>query len=292
MKILLLGATGMAGHMITKYLRMQGHQVQTAVRYNNTHVNREFVELIKESDYFLQVDNINSVDSLVNTVDSDVDYIINCIGLLVNDCQLRPDLAIQVNAWFPQYLAYQLKNHAAQILHISTDCVFDGRRGQYIESDRPNEHNNYGRTKSLGEIVNDKDLTLRCSIIGPEIRNGTGLMHWFQYQSKNLVQGWTNAYWNGITTLQLAKCINAYINDSKKLHGIYHLADNNCRISKYNLLTLINQIYQCNKIIEPIQLNDMVDKTIFDTRQCRNWGIPDLNTQLNELKNFNPITHV
>lgn len=282
MKILVLGATGMAGHMITQYLRSQGHDVETAARQAKSSF----------CDHCFQADDVNSVNELIKKIDSNVDYIVNCVGLLVQDCQNRPDLASIVNSWFPQYLAHQLKNHPGQIIHISTDCVFDGRRGQYIETDPPTEQNYYGRSKSLGEITNNKDLTVRCSIIGPEIKIGTGLMDWFLHRSSNYVSGWVNAYWNGITTLQLAKCINSYINDQQRIVGLYHLADNHCRISKYNLLMLINQIYECHKVIDPIHLDHNIDKTIFDTRQRRNWAIPDLATQLTELKSFNPFTHM
>lgn len=282
MKILTLGATGMAGHMITQYLRSQGHDVKTAARQAKSSF----------CDHYFQANDAASVDRLINDIDHSFDYVVNCVGLLVKDCQDRPDLAAMVNSWFPQYLAQKLKNHPAQILHISTDCVFNGSQGQYIESDQPTEQNFYGRSKSLGEINNNKDLTMRCSIIGPEIRIGTGLMDWFRYRSPDVVSGWDNAYWNGITTLQLAKCINGYVNQSERITGLYHLADNHCRISKYNLLLLINEVFQCHKIVKPVQLDQPIDKTIFDTRQCRDWAIPDLNTQLTELRNFNPFAHV
>jgi len=282
MKILVLGATGMAGHMITQYLRRQGHQVETAARQEKSSF----------CDHYFQADDVKSVDALIKKIDCSFDYIINCVGLLVKDCQDRPDLAAIVNSWFPQYLAYGLRNHTGQIIHISTDCVFDGSRGHYIETDHLTEQNFYGRSKGLGEINNSKDITFRCSIIGPEIKIGTGLMDWLRYRSPQHVQGWTNAYWNGITTLQLAKCINDYIIDTKKFWGIYHLVDNDCRVSKYQLLNLINQIYECHKTIEAIHLDKAIDKTIFDTRQCRKWSIPDLTTQLIELREFNPLSHM
>jgi dTDP-4-dehydrorhamnose reductase len=294
MKVLVLGATGMAGHMITKYLKLQGYQVQTSVRRptKSQYDNQIFNEIVDNAKFYLQADDDTSVDLLTGSIDDDVDYVINCIGLLVKDCQDRPDLATKINAWFPQYLAYRLQRHRAQILHISTDCVFDGRKGKYVESDATTEKNNYGRSKSLGEIINNKDLTLRCSIIGPEIKNGTGLMHWFQHQSDNIVQGWTNAYWNGITTLQLAKCLDGYMQDNQKITGLYHLVDNDCCISKCDLLSLINTIYESKKTIVPVSLSQPIDKTIIDTRLCRPWSIPSLETQLKELRLFDPLSHM
>jgi dTDP-4-dehydrorhamnose reductase len=241
---------------------------------------------------FLDVENFTSVQKFLSIIDSNIDYVINCIGLLVKDCQDRPDLAVQINSWFPQFLAQQLQNTAVKIIHISTDCVFDGSKGQYTETDLPTETNYYGKSKSLGEICNKKDITFRCSIVGPELKNGSGLLNWFRFQSGFIVKGWTNAYWNGMTTLQLAKCINSYITKGAEVAGIYHLADNNLSISKYDLLRLFDQVYYHKKTIEPVQLDQTIDKTIIDTRCCFDWAIPDLQNQLEELRDFYPLAHV
>lgn len=278
MKILVLGHTGMAGHMITAYLGRQGHQVYTAGRN-------------ADPDFYLDVLNTASINNIFQK-SLDFDYVINCIGLLVRPSQDRPDLAARINAWFPQYLAYLLHETTTKLIHISTDCVFSGKKGQYLESDPTDEENFYGRSKSLGEVVNNKDITFRTSIIGPERRGYTGLMDWFRHQSPGVVSGYTNAIWNGMTTLQLAKCLDIYMSSKSKTAGIYNLVNNHNKISKYYLLTMINRIFVCGKTIVPMSLNHTIDKTLVDTRQSLNWQIGDYEQQLTELRDFNPLTHV
>jgi dTDP-4-dehydrorhamnose reductase len=155
----------------------------------------------------------------------------------------------------------------------------------------PTETNSYGRSKSLGEINNNKDVTFRMSIIGPELKTGTGLLDWVRYNPNETLQGWNNAWWNGITTLQLAKCIQIYI-ENPGISGIYHLVNNDFKITKYRLLKLINQTYNLNKMIESIKGPKPVNKILVDTRQEVNWEIADYPTQLEELRNFDPLAHV
>lgn len=281
MKILVLGHTGMAGHMITAYLRSQNHTVTTAGRRPNSQTNT-----------YLDVLDMATVDNLVNPLSENTDFVINCIGLLVKNSLDRPDSAALINSWFPQYLAHKLSTRNTRLIHISTDCVFDGRSGQYLETDATNEQNFYGRSKSLGEVQNHKDITFRTSIIGPELANFTGLLDWVRLRSDSVINGWTNALWNGMTTLQLAKCVNDYMMSSHRFSGIYHLVDNSLKISKYHLCHLINDVYDCRKTVMPTRLDHAVDKTLVDTRLCRNWGIPDYRTQLQELRDFDPLAHV
>jgi dTDP-4-dehydrorhamnose reductase len=169
--------------------------------------------------------------------------------------------------------------------------VFDGAKGDYVETDLATETNSYGRSKSLGEINNNKDITFRMSIIGPELKSGTGLLDWVRTNSDTNLTGWDNHWWNGITTLQLAKCIDQYINNPC-VSGVYHLVNNRIRITKYNLLLLINRTYNLNKSITPAGGPKAVNKVLVDTRCEVEWAIKDYPTQLEELRNFNPVTHV
>ena len=270
MRVTVIGSRGMAGHVIAKYLAQQGHTV--------TAVDRTVLDIEK-----------GNVDHFFETVDAD--FVVNAIGLLVKDCADRPDRAITINSWWPNYCAYKLKDTATRLIHLSTDCVFDGQRGNYFEADVHTETNAYGRSKSFGEINNDKDVTFRMSIIGPELKNGTGLLNWVLTNTEQELPGWSNAWWNGITTLQLAKCIDQYINNPC-VSGIYHLVNNRIRITKYNLLLLINRTYSLNKQITPAGGPKAVNKVLIDTRQEVDWDIKDYPTQLEELRNFNPVTHV
>lgn len=272
MKILVIGSNGMAGHIITKYLIQQGHSVITVARDSAEHsIDIEKIELVK-----LFFDNL----------EKDFDFVINCIGLLVRDSIDRPDRAAIINSWFPHYLEYFYKDKNTKVIHLSTDCVFDGKKGNYVENDIHSEMNAYGSSKSLGEINNSKDITFRMSIIGPEIKNnGTGLMNWILTTSDTELQGWDNAWWNGITTLELAKCINTYINNPI-ISGVYHLVNNKNKINKYELLSKINAIYDLKKNIIKTQGPKPIDKILIDTRQVLNFTISDYDTMLLELKNF------
>ena len=169
-------------------------------------------------------------------------------------------------------------------LSISSDCVFDGKKGNYVESDTHTEINWYGKSKSLGELINTKDITFRMSIIGPEIKsNGTGLFNWVTTTALQELPGWDNAWWNGITTLELAKCINKYINNPV-IAGVYHLVNNNNKINKYDLLSMINTEFHLDKIIVRTQGPKPVNKILVDTRLEFDFGIPDYSTMLSELK--------
>jgi dTDP-4-dehydrorhamnose reductase len=203
----------------------------------------------------------------------------------VQDSNTNPDKAILINSWFPHYLESILKNTKTKLIHLSTDCVFDGKRGNYFESDTHTETNYYGRSKSLGEVDNDKDITFRMSIIGPELKNGTGLLNWILTNKDTVLPGWDNAWWNGITTLELAKCIEKYMN-APSITGVYHVVNNGNKISKYDLLSKINDIYQLGKTILRTQGPKPVNKILVDTRKEFDFGILDYDSMIGEMKNF------
>ena len=269
MKVLVIGSNGMAGHVITKYLRQQGHTVSTVAK--------------TDASYSVDIENNLEVQSLTRIL-YNFDYVINCIGLLVKDSIARPDRAAYINGWFPHYLEYLLKNTRTKLIHLSTDCVFDGAKGKYVEEDVHTEMNSYGKSKSLGEVNNDKDVTFRMSIIGPEIKsNGTGLFNWILKNPNKEIDGWNNALWNGITTLELAKCIDTYMSNPI-ITGVYHLVNNDNKINKFKLLTKINKIFVLKKIVNETSGPKDVNKILIDTRQLIDFDIPDYDTMLLELK--------
>jgi dTDP-4-dehydrorhamnose reductase len=273
MKILVIGSSGMAGHVVTSYLQSQKHTVNTASRNNN-------------STYPVDIESFTEVKTLFDIIDNDYDFIINCIGLLVKDSIERPDRATIINGWFPRYAEFRLATKKTKLIHLSTDCVFDGQKGDYIESDIHTEINAYGKSKSFGEINNSKDITFRMSIIGPEIKsNGTGLFHWIISNPSSTLQGWDNAWWNGITTLELAKCINKYINNPN-ISGVYHLVNNQNKINKFDLLSKINDIFELDKEIIRTRGPKSVNKILIDTQKSFNFDILDYDSMLKELKNW------
>lgn len=273
MKILILGSNGMAGHMIVQYLSEKNHDIKTVARHN--------------ADFLLDVEDKERVEDFLTLIENEkFNFIINCMGVLVKDSIDNPERAMIVNGWFPHAIERKFKDTNTKLIHLSTDCIFDGQRGNYLETDLPTENNTYGTTKAYGEILNDKDVTFRMSIIGPEIKNnGTGLFNWIYNNENSELSGWENALWNGVTTLQLAKCIDQYINNPK-ITGIYHLVNNDVSINKYDLLCKINDIFDLKKQIKRTQGPKTVNKILVNTREDFYFDIPDYDTQLQELKEY------
>jgi len=272
MKILVIGSNGMAGHVITKYLTQQGHNVFTVARSNAT--------------YCVDIEDTAAAAQLFAEFQDNFAYVINCVGLLVKDSNDCPDRAIVINSWFPHFLESVFRGSLTKVIHLSTDCVFDGADGPYTESHRHTETNFYGRSKSLGELNNNKDITFRMSIIGPEIKSsGTGLLHWILNTPDQELNGWANAHWNGMTTLQLAKCIERYIHNPV-ISGVYHLVNNRISINKYDLLCLVNDVYGLGKTVRNTQGPKDINKILIDTRNLVDFEIPDYTVQLQQLKDF------
>ena len=263
MRVTVIGSQGMAGHVIVRYLRQQGHHVDAVDRSK------------------LDVENPVMAMSFFDNLKTD--FVVNAVGLLVADSLARPDRAVVINSWWPNYMAHRLATTETRLIHLSTDCVFDGAAGPYIEQDWATETNAYGSSKSLGEINNNKDITMRMSIIGPELKKGTGLLDWVINNSQTELPGWTNAFWNGITTLQLAKCIDQWIKNPC-VTGIYHVVDNLVNTSKYDLLCEINDVYELGKSIKKTIGPKSVNKILQDTRQQIDWQIPNYHAQLRELR--------
>ncbi|WP_459187589.1 dTDP-4-dehydrorhamnose reductase family protein [Parabacteroides sp. APC149_11_2_Y6] len=247
-KILLFGATGMAGHIAYYYLQSTGKYDIVNVTYRTKLTNDSII---------VDVSNKDSVQQLIQNIRPDL--ILNCIGVLINGSKNHPDNAILINAYFPHLLKKISDEIGAKLIHISTDCVFSGKKGNYTETDFRDADDIYGRSKALGEIINDKDLTIRTSIIGPELKiKGEGLFHWFM-QQKGTINGFKTAIWGGVTTLELAKAIDYAITQNQT--GLIQLS-NGIGITKYDLLHLFKKIWNRKDIkIHPFDGNG-VDKSI------------------------------
>ena len=270
MKVLVLGSCGMAGHVIVDQLADK-HDVETVAR--------------KYSDYKLDIEDVGAVEDFFKS-HNNYDFVINAIGLLVKNSEDRMDRAIMINSWFPQFLANQFNGTRTRLIHISTDCLFDGSTGYYREESQPTAYNNYGRSKALGEVKNNKDITFRTSIIGPELKeDGTGLLEWLIKNQSNIIPGWINHWWNGITTLELAKAIDYYI-DNSSITGLYHLVNNDYRVNKYELLCKINEIFLLNKNITPTTSEVPCNRILVNNRVDFGYKVQPLDTQLEELKDF------
>lgn len=272
--ILVLGAAGMAGHTIYEYLRFH-----SAFKVFSTARNDRYIR----PDYCIDAGNVKVIKDIIEK--EKIDVVINCIGLLVTDCNEDLGKALYINGCFPHCLEMMTRKTKTKVIHLSTDCVFSGMKGNYSESDNPDETNNYGRCKRAGEIINRKDLTLRMSIIGNELKsNGNGLFEWFMRQ-KGTIKGYSKYFWSGITTLELTKQIKKIIELPTNLIGLYHLSPD-FFISKYGLLKLMAKIFN-KKII--INSDDTVkkNKVLINNRKKEYYpNIPSYIDQLEEMKEF------
>ncbi len=266
-KILMLGATGMAGHVVYHYLTGTNKYDITNVVYRTK---------LNEESLILDITDKTATEKLIREIQPDI--ILNCIGVLIKGSQLYPDNAIYVNAYFPHLLERLAAEIKAKLIHISTDCVFSGKKGNYTETDERDADDTYGKSKGLGEVVNDKDLTIRTSIIGPELKlNGEGLFHWFMQQSGE-INGYLEAYWGGVTTLELAKAIDSAIHE--KVSGLVHLT-NGEKISKFDLLCLFKEIWSRNEVnVKPYD-GKSVDKSLLKSKRFV-YIVPDYKTMLQD----------
>lgn len=221
MRVLILGANGMLGHITFDYFKEQGYETFGTALNNEQHINY---------DAFI---NMEEIEKLIKEIKPNV--LINCIGILNQVAEENKVLAVKLNSLLPHYLDSLSEKHNFKLIHVSTDCVFSGKRGQYNENDLPDAESFYGRSKALGEVSNDRNLTLRTSIVGPDINEkGIGLFNWFMKQ-EGKTNGYSKVIWSGVTTLQLAKLFEYAINNG--LTGL-HIAVNNQEIAKYDLLKL------------------------------------------------------
>jgi dTDP-4-dehydrorhamnose reductase len=276
-RIAVLGKTGMLGGAVYHILaNSKKHEVIGTTR--------------KELDaYTADVSDIKNV--LENCA-----YAINCIGIIKpyihDDNSVEVERAIRVNALFPHKLAVC----GVKIIQIATDCVYDGAKGNYTETDKHNAVDVYGKTKSLGEVTAENFLNLRCSIIGLEERNKKSLLEWVLNQPQNAhINGYQNHSWNGITTVAFAKLCRGIIENNEWFHGLQHIVPNDA-ITKAAMLKIFAETFNRKDItISNIDAGESIDRTISTVNTSRNkelWTmagygkIPSINELIAEIKQY------
>lgn len=249
--VLIVGASGMLGHTLFGRLFENDKLDTHATVRSVSELSRWFTD-----DHLLKIhggidaDNFDSVLAVLAQIKPDV--VINCVGVIKQlPAAEDPVVCIATNALFPHRLAAACKAAGARLVHISTDCVFSGEKGDYRETDRSDATDLYGRSKFLGEVTSDHCVTLRTSIIGHELKGGYGLVEWF-LSRKGPVRGFTNAIYTGFPTIEITRIIEKYIICDMNLKGLYQVASE--PISKYELLELIAAQY--GKKIEIIPFGD------------------------------------
>jgi dTDP-4-dehydrorhamnose reductase len=210
-KVLILGGTGMLGHLLLRYLSTSSDYDVYATARNLAGLESIFPENLLVRFRPDSVD-ANYFDSVIRALASiQPNIVINCIGIIKQLAEASDPLtAITVNALLPHRISLISRTAGARVIHISTDCVFDGKKGMYAENDQPNADDLYGRTKFLGEVSYPHCVTLRTSIIGHELKGGYGLIEWFLAQTQK-IRGFRKAVYSGFPTFELARIIHDYI---------------------------------------------------------------------------------
>lgn len=268
MKFFILGCNGMAGHIIAIYLKEQGHDVVGFARTSS-----DFVPTIVGDAYDTKL-----IEKCLT--EGNYDAVINCIGMLNQFAENNKAAASFLNGYLPHFLVKATEGTDTQVIHMSTDCVFSGKTGPYTEVSFPDGATFYDRSKALGEINDNKNLTLRNSIVGPDIKQkGIGLLNWFMQQSGE-VNGFTGAMWTGQTTLQLAKTMEAAA--KARVSGLINMVPSS-NISKYELLKLFNHYLRNDELtINPVE-GVVADKTLIRTNHEFYYQIPDYETMIREM---------
>ncbi|THF73367.1 dTDP-4-dehydrorhamnose reductase family protein [Cohnella fermenti] len=292
MRILVLGAGGMAGHVLAAYLsRQAGFEVEATIRPGSRELRSAAAGQIAQGTetslparlgvrvHELDGADLEAVSRLVGEVHPDA--IVNAIGILNRDAEERPLHAYTVNGLLPHWLAHAAGESGARLIHVSSDCVFSGERGSYGEEELPDGTTVYARSKALGEVREKRHLTLRTSIIGPEIREGgIGLMKWFLTQQGN-VPGYVNVPWNGVTTLELAKAAEWAIRHPH-VGGLVHLTAPE-PISKHRLLEKIARAYgKEDAVVVPVA-EPVLDRTLLPTKSGFGYPVSGYDVMLGEL---------
>lgn len=282
MRIIILGGTGMLGHMLWQHFSLCMPDTYTTIRHNRNRYEKYGFFKSKNVIDSLDVNDFKELTGVLKCVRPDI--ILNCIG--VTKRRKEANVAIQsitINALFPHKLAAWGYENSAKVINFSTDCVFDGDQGNYDEESLPNATDLYGKTKALGEIQGTNALTLRSSFIGTELDAGTELLEWFLSQT-GTVKGYKNAIYSGFTTLELSRIVENILINYPTAHGIYNISSD--AISKYDLLMLIREKMCLNVDVVPDE--NFCCKRNLDSTKFRNefdYKPPTWEAMIEELSN-------
>jgi dTDP-4-dehydrorhamnose reductase len=278
MKLLILGAAGMLGH---KLLLTATPRLETWATVRDAGAIPVDAPLDRSRILSgVKADEFDTVTHAFEKVRPDV--VVSCIGVVKQRGEAKdPIVSLTVNSLFPHRLAALCRSSGARLIHVSTDCVFAGRKGHYRETDEPDAADLYGRSKQLGEVSGPGALTLRTSIIGRELATSQGLVEWFLSQ-KGSAPGFTEAIFSGLTTLELSQVIVRVIESHASLEGIYHVAAE--PISKYDLLILLNAAFGRGLRIDPddsVRIDRSLDGSRFIAATA--YEPPDWPTMIDEM---------
>lgn len=267
-KIVVLGSTGMLGNAVGKYFLSQPDKYQTYLSYRNKDVSYGK----NKFKFDPLVDSLNKIPK--------ADFIINCIGVTKPNIDKNKVHSIIINSLFPWQLADHAQKTKAKLIHITTDCVFSGKGGNYHENSEHDALDFYGKSKSLGEP--NKTMVLRTSIIGEEIHNHANLLAWVKSMAGKDINGFTNHLWNGITTNQYAKLCEKIINNNMYEPGIFHIFSN--RVNKFKLLQLLDKKFNLRLKIKKYQTDVAINRILATTKDLQSkLEIPTIEKMIKEI---------
>ena len=246
MRILIFGAGGMLGHKLCQELKVK-HEVSATIRGSNNSLSRYN---IFDGITFVENTDVNDLASVRNAIETAApDVVINAVGV-IKQLPSSADVinTLSVNSIFPNRLAQLSAEFGFRLICISTDCVFNGEKGNYYESDKPDAYDLYGQSKRFGEIADGNCVTLRTSIIGRELGTSHSLVDWFLSNRGTSVKGYVNAIYSGFPTVVFADIIDNLITEHPGLSGLFHVSSD--PINKFELLKLINEAYESDIEIE------------------------------------------
>jgi dTDP-4-dehydrorhamnose reductase len=264
-RILVVGSKGMLGYAVSEYFSREG--------YNVIGLRREVFDIAKDSHADLR------------RYLGDVDVVVNCAGVI------KPTVAnnsfediLRINAIFPRNLARLCAEHGVQCFHITTDCVYSGKKGNYTESDLYDADDVYGMSKNAGETADC--MVLRMSIIGEEKGQSRSLLEWARSRAGKEVNGFTNHEWNGVTTVYLAELIETIHTLNLYQKGIFHLHSPDT-VSKFELLMLINKSYELRLRIAPVEATEIINRTLASRHSLSEQiATKPLSIQIEEMQRF------
>lgn len=265
-KVLVIGSTGMLGYAVSEYFLSKGYDVIKLTRKDfdiGTDPHENFIPFLEG-----------------------VDVVINCAGLIKPTIGKFPiEQALRVNSIFPRNLARMTSERNIKCFHITTDCVYSGKKGNYNENSLFDADDTYGMTKNAGE--NKDCMVLRTSIIGEEKGQSRSLLEWARSQTGKEVNGFTNHLWNGVTTLYLAEVIENILRQNLYQNGVFHVHSPNT-VNKYELLNIFNDVYQLDySKINATEAKDAVDRSLASIHELTTLvAVKTLYKQIQEMKNF------
>lgn len=260
-RIVILGSSGMLGSALTRYFSQEPDCLVTGTVRSKKSIGLLPQNLQENIVWGIDAINFDTVREFIKVQRPNI--VINCVGLVkqLSDAN-DPLIALPINSLFPHMLARCCAEYSARLVHMSTDCVFNGSKGGYLDDDIPDALDLYGVSKRLGEVDYTNAITLRTSIIGHELDGSRSLVDWFLSQ-KESVKGFSKAVFSGLPTVEMARIIKDYVIPNEKLHGVYHVSAD--PINKYDLLKLLANIYgHDTKVIRDVKF--IIDRSLNSSR--------------------------